>query len=159
MAEYFIRAGAFCAASGTVVASMSDQVPTRVPGMGQAGIALYLLGWALYDTGVILRAQSRTKKWLVVAFGALVAISHLAHLLTRSPFALIGLVASWISLGVSLGIDDNNRVSPAMWRSVLGAGFVAAGALSLALYQRRSCIVDGPGHALCGSGWTLLALL
>jgi hypothetical protein len=159
MADYFTRAGAFCAASGTVVASMSDQMPTKVAGMGQVGIALYLLGWALYDTGVLLKTKSKTKKALVISFGALVVISYIAYLITKSPFAMIGVVASWISLGISLGIDDNNRVSSDMWFSVLGSTFVALGIVSLALFQRRSCIVDGPGHALCGSGWTLLALL
>ena len=152
-------AGAFCAASGTVIASMSDQMPTKIAGMGQVGVALYLLGWSLYDTGVLLRTQSRTKKALVVAFSALVVVSYLTYIVTRSPFALIGLVASWVSFGISLGLGDDNRASDSMWLTVPGAIFVALGILSLALFQRRSCIVDGPGHALCGSGWTLLALI
>lgn len=159
MKRYLTRAGAFFAASGTVIASMSAQMPTRVPGMGQLGIALFILGWVLYATGVLLRAKSSVKMALVVAFGAAVAGSYVMYLLTESPYAMIGVVAAWISLGISLGIDDGNRVSPSMWFSLTGSVFVALGFLSLALFQRRSCIVDGPGHALVGAGWTLLALL
>lgn len=151
--------GSAAIAAGAVLAGMSTQMPTKVPHLMTVGAALFLLGWTLYDTAVLLETTSITKRYLVVGFSVGVATSGIIYHITKSPFALIAFLCLWLALGICLGIDDDNKPSEKMWYSVPGSVFVILGSLSLALYQRKSCVVDGPGYALIGSAMTLLALV
>lgn len=153
------RTGAAAIAAGAVLAGMSPQMPTKVPHLQIVGGAVFALGWALYDTGILLTTASNAKRYLVAGFSVGVAVSGTLYHITRSPFALIAFLCSWLALGICLGIDDDNKPSEKMWYSVPSSVFVILGTLSLVLYQRRSCVVDGPGYALIGSGVTLLTLV
>jgi hypothetical protein len=65
MSSVLKKSGAFVITVGAVIAGMSIQIPTPMPKLRIVGGVVFLLGWALYDTGILLETTSNTKRYLV----------------------------------------------------------------------------------------------
>lgn len=155
--EQMIRAiGSALSLTGLVLMGSHNQLPTPIPFLSIVGIGLFVSGMIVFDIGEMVDTKNTTKRVLVGVMSGLVAASVIALYATGSMIAMIAVAFCFIGLGVVLGMDEENGIRSDVYKPVLGVVSIILGLFSLFNIQRPSCIVDGPGGILLGTGFSLL---
>lgn len=149
-----------------VMKNTTEQMKIPDSPFSKLGSILFFVSWMVvaYSIGMDNRGGFSPSLKALVAFsaaaGILYAVSQIKPLMKAGvpervmrPFMYLFMV-SWLLLGVSIGLGRNNT---AYMLGVLGAISVILSMIYALPWQRKNCIVDGPGMPLFVIGWFLVA--
>ena len=149
--------GAVSVISGVVVMNTMEQTGlTSTPATLAAGV-LFMGGWALFAGGAAMLTSGQIRRLAIAGLSATIAVSALALKMdmkagrSPSPAGALGFVGGWLGLALVMGSARGRYLRP-----VTGAASVVGG-MMLMPWQRKACVVDGPGMPLFTLGWVLVA--
>ena len=152
--------GATAVVSGVVAKNTATQVKPRIlsPVLNLSGMILFTLGWVIVAYLIGEKQQDSGKILTYLSTGAIwFSASQMRSKMDKKepvPMALpILFVLGWVTLGWIADLTTNKRLG------VAAAGLVVLSMLVFLPWQRKRCIVDGPGMALFAAAWSIIILI
>jgi hypothetical protein len=149
--------------------SFSGQGQSKWPLVRNGGLMLFMLGWIAFIVSMVLDKGGTTG--IVGAVAAAMTVMGSGLLLWQrtqknpstmySSIGLLLFVGGWYTLAGMVSMNDTSLSSfdsrKAAW-VFSGATLVVLSMVGIIPFQRANNFVDGPGYAMFGIGWVLVAI-
>lgn len=156
---YLTLLGGFLVTASLMVKNMNVQLNRYDNTVDMSGNVLYIIGWAVvayalslsYKTNKYLDIPQMDKDTIMILVAvAMIVFSTIMMRNTSKPAVMYPAMYTlgWVLLAYVL----NSRYA------TIGALFALAATMFILPWQRKMCVVDGPGIALFTAAWFLLAI-
>lgn len=124
---------------------------------GFLGLILFVAGWIYLAVALSDRKKDKLKyvfPCLVIMLIVIVPKSGLSKTIMMVSALIFSL--SWIALGYRVG---DHLQGPKKYSGLIASLFVIASMISALPYQRKMCVVDGPGMVLFTVAWAIVSIV
>ena len=133
-----------------------------------SGLAIFILGWLGVASAIALDKKGTgmgTPTKIALSFGSstMIVVAVVVMMMAKkkagempkwAKMFIIPFIIGWLLLGYTSSIG---QTKPALWLGLGAAIVVIISMMAILPWQRKNGVIDGPGMALFGFGWVLLA--